>query len=99
MSICGGVAGRRGHNPRGIFIHNGADSQNANTEFYKRWLQTHPLENGFAHAYVASDGILYAEDDTYAAWHCGDEDGNLNYYSIEVCQSCLLYTSDAADEL
>ena len=41
----------------------------------------------FAHAYVASDGILYAEDDAYAAWHCGQTDGNRNYYSIEVCQS------------
>ena len=87
MSICRGVAGLRGGNPRGIFIHNDAGSQNANAAFYRKWLQTHPLENGFAHAYVASDGILYAEDDAYAAWHCGQTDGNRNYYSIEVCQS------------
>jgi len=69
MSICRGVAGLRGGNPRGIFIHNDAGSQNANAAFYRKWLQTHPLENGFAHAYVASDEILYAEDDAYAAWH------------------------------
>ena len=75
MSICRGVAGLRGGNPRGIFIHNDAGSQNANAAFYRKWLQTHPLENGFAHAYVASDGILYAEDDAYAAWHCGQTDG------------------------
>ena len=56
MSICRGVAGLRGGNPRGIFIHNDAGSQNANAAFYRKWLQTHPLENGFAHAYVASDG-------------------------------------------
>ena len=87
MSICGGVAGRRGYNPRGIFIHNGADSQNANTEFYKRWLQTHTLENGFAHYYVCDDGILQAEDDANCAWHCGDTDGNTNYLGIETCQS------------
>ena len=87
MSICRGAAGLRGGNPRGIFIHNDAGSQNANAAFYRKWLQTHPLENGFAHAYVASDGILYAEDDAYAAWHCGQTDGNRNYYSIEVCQS------------
>lgn len=80
MSICRGVAGLRGGNPRGIFIHNDAGSQNANAAFYRKWLQTHPLENGFAHAYVASDGILYAEDDAYAAWHCGQTDGNRNYY-------------------
>ena len=77
MSICRGVAGLRGGNPRGIFIHNDAGSQNANAAFYRKWLQTHPLENGFAHAYVASDGILYAEDDAYAAWHCGQTDGNM----------------------
>ena len=63
MSICRGAAGLRGGNPRGIFIHNDAGSQNANAAFYRKWLQTHPLENGFAHAYVASDGILYAEGD------------------------------------
>ena len=67
MSICRGVAGLRGGNPRGIFIHNDAGSQNANAAFYRKWSQTHPLENGFAHAYVASDGILYAEDDAYAS--------------------------------
>ena len=55
--------------------------------FTENGCKTHPLENGFAHAYVASDGILYAEDDAYAAWHCGQTDGNRNYYSIEVCQS------------
>lgn len=87
MSICGGVAGLRGRKPKGIFIHNDAGSKNANAAFYEKWLQTHPLENGFAHAYVAEDGILFAEDDAYAAWHCGNEDGNLNYYSIEACQS------------
>lgn len=87
MSICNGVAGNRGRNPIGIFIHNDAGSQNANAAFYRNWLQTHPLENGFAHYYVAQDGILQAEDDSKCAWHCGNLDGNLNYLSIEVCQS------------
>lgn len=87
MSICRGVAGRRGANPIGIFIHNDAGSQNANSEFYRKWLQTHNLENGFAHYYVAQDGILQAEDDINHAWHCGDTAGNNNYLSIEVCQS------------
>lgn len=45
------------------------------------------LENGFAHYYVAHDGILQAEDDINHAWHCGDTNGNNNYLSIEVCQS------------
>lgn len=87
MSICRGVAGRRGANPVGIFIHNDAGSQNANAAFYQKWLQTHNLENGFAHYYVAQDGILQAEDDINHAWHCGDTAGNNNYLSIEVCQS------------
>lgn len=87
MSICNGVAGNRGRNPIGIFIHNDAGSQNANAAFYRNWLQTHPLENGFAHYYVAQDGILQAEDDSNCAWHCRNLDGNLNYLSVEVCQS------------
>lgn len=87
MSICRGVAGNRGRNPKGIFIHNGADSQNANTTFYRKWLQTHPLENGFAHYYVCDDGILQAEDDWNRAWHCGDTNGNNEFLGIEVCQS------------
>ena len=87
MSICGGVAGRRGRNPIGIFIHNDAGSRNATAAYYKDWLQTHPLEAGFAHYYVAADGTLQAEDDSNCAWHCGNLDGNLNYLSIEVCQS------------
>lgn len=87
MSICRGVAGNRGRNPAGIFIHNDAGSKNANAAFYRNWLQTHPLENGFAHYYVAQDGILQAEDDMNCAWHCGDTNGNLNYLGIETCQS------------
>ena len=87
MSICGGVAGRRGRNPVGIFIHNDAGSRNATAAYYKDWLQTHPLEAGFAHYYVAADGTLQAEDDSNCAWHCGNLDGNLNYLSIETCQS------------
>lgn len=87
MSICRGIAGRRGMNPVGIFIHNGADSQNATSEYYKNYLQRANLENGFAHYYVCSDGILQAEDDSNCAWHCGDLNGNLNFLGIEVCQS------------
>lgn len=87
MSICKGVAGNRGRNPTGIFIHNDGGGQNANAAFYRNWLQHHNLESGFAHYYVADDGILQAEEDGYCAWHCGQTDGNTNYLSIEVCQS------------
>ena len=87
MSICKGIAGRRGKNPIGIFMHNGADGPNATTEYYKNYLQRANLENGFAHYYVCSDGILQAEDDSNCAWHCGNSNGNLNFLGIEVCQS------------
>ena len=87
MKIGRGIAGRRGMNPVGIFIHNGADSQNATSEYYKNYLQRANLENGFAHYYVCSDGTLQAEDDSNCAWHCGNSNGNLNFLGIEVCQS------------
>lgn len=87
MSICGGVAGRRGKNPVGFVIHNDAGSQNANANFYNTWLRTHNLASGFAHYYVGSDYTLQAEDDYNMAWHCGDTDGNVNYLSVEACQS------------
>ena len=87
MSICHGIAGNRGANPKGIFIHNDAGSKNANAAHYRNWLPTHNLENGFAHYYVCSDGTVQAEDDKYGAWHCANYDGNMNYLSIEVCQS------------
>lgn len=87
MSICRGIAGRRGKNPIGIFMHNGADSQNATAAYYQNYLQNANLENGFAHYYVCSDGILQAEDDENCAWHCGYLNGNLNFLGIEVCQS------------
>ena len=87
MSICRGIAGRRGKNPVGIFIHNGADGQNATTAYYRNYLQNANLENGFAHYYVCNDGILQAEDDSNCAWHCGDTNGNVNFLGVEVCQS------------
>lgn len=87
MSICKGIAGNRGRNPKGIFIHNDAGSGYADAAHYRNWLPTHNLENGFAHYYVCSDGTVQAEDDKYGTWHCADYDGNMNYLSIEVCQS------------
>ena len=98
MSICGGIAGRRGKNPVGIFIHNGADSQNSTAAYYRNYLQNANLENGFAHYYVCSDGILQVEDDSNCAWHCGNTNGNTNYLSIEVCQSTGYLNTFKANE-
>lgn len=87
MFIARGIAGARGRNPIGVYIHNDAGGQNANTQFYRNYLQTANLEKGFTHYYVADDGILQAEDDSNKAWHCGETEGNNNYLSIEACQS------------
>lgn len=87
MSIFNGVAGARGHNPIGAVIHNDAGSQNANAAYYQRWLPGINPENGFAHDYVCSDGTVHAEDDWNCAYHCKNEWGNNEFYSVEVCQS------------
>ena len=82
-----GIAGARGSAPLGIVFHNDAGSQNANANFYRNWLPTHDAENGFAHYYVASDGIYQAEDEKNMAWHTANSNGNANYIGIEICQS------------
>jgi N-acetylmuramoyl-L-alanine amidase CwlA len=89
MSICRGIAGRRGRNPVGIFIHNDAGGSSMNAAYWANSLAngSHNKEKGFAHAYCGSDGIQQVEDDANCAWHCGNTDGNINYLSIEVCQS------------
>lgn len=87
MSIFNGVAGRRSGNPLGVCFHNDAGSQAADCGFYEGWLPNHDPEAGFAHAYVAEDGVLMAEDLENKAWHCGNSYGNANYLSVEICQS------------
>lgn len=82
-----GIAGARGSAPLGIVFHNDAGSQNADANFYRNWLPTHDAENGFAHYYVASDGIYQAEDEKNMAWHTANSNGNANYIGIEICQS------------
>lgn len=82
-----GVAGARGCNPKGIIIHNDAGSQQATAAYYRNWLPTHPAETGFAHYYVASDGIFQAEKDSNVAWHCGNSKYNHDFIGIEACQS------------
>ena len=82
-----GIAGVRGSAPLGIVFHNDAGSQNANANFYRNWLPSHDAENGFAHYYVASDGIYQAEDEKNMAWHTANSNGNANYIGIEICQS------------
>lgn len=80
-------AGKRGHNPTGVVIHNDAGSNGANVSFYNGWLPEHNPEDGFAHVYIASDGRLQASDFSNMAWHCANSYGNAEYASWEVCQS------------
>lgn len=87
MSIFNGVAGRRSGNPLGVCFHNDAGSGQATISFYEGWLPNHNPESGFAHAYVAEDGVLMAEDLTNKTWHCGNSYGNANFLSVEICQS------------
>ena len=87
MSFYNGIAGKRNSRPLGVCFHNDAGSAQANISFYEGWLPNHNPKKGFAHAYVAEDGILMVEDLDYRAYHCGDSYGNTNFLSIEVCQS------------
>ena len=78
MSIFNGVAGHRAGNPIGVCFHNDTGSASADCGFYEGWLPNHDPESGFAHAYVAEDGVLIAEDLSNKAWHCGDSYGRMN---------------------
>lgn len=93
-SVCGGVAGKRNTNPKGVFIHNDAGGVNAIARFYVDYLPRHNKANGFAHYYIDKDTIFRAEDTFNKAWHCGNTDGNNNYLSYEVCQSIGASASD-----
>jgi N-acetylmuramoyl-L-alanine amidase CwlA len=82
-----GIAGRRNGRIRFVVLHDDAGSQNATSAFYRNWLTTHDATRGFAHAYCASDGTLFFEDEANHAWHTGNAEGNTWGYGIEVCQS------------
>lgn len=85
-TIFGGVAGTIVP-PLNIYMHNDAGGNNCNKSYYIDWLKRHDPTLGFAHYYVCSDGILQAEDESCATFHCGNPYGNLHGISIEVCQS------------
>lgn len=82
-----GIAGARGCKATAIVIHNDGGSQGATADFYKRWLEKHDPTLGYAHYYVASDGVYQAELEKNCAWHCGNAHGNKHYIGLEVCQS------------
>lgn len=85
--ITKGIAGRRNGKVKGVVIHNDAGSNAANTAFYRGYVTNNNAANGFAHYYIASDGLLQMEDEANMAWHTANPDGNANFIGIEACQS------------
>lgn len=79
---------KRGYKPKGIVIHNDASSLTA--EQWRNALVNAPLstlERGIAHSYISNGYVYQALPESRVAWHTANNDGNTNYYGIEVCQS------------
>ncbi|WP_070373120.1 SH3 domain-containing protein [Mammaliicoccus sciuri] len=79
---------KRGYKPKGVVIHNDAGSLSAMQ--YHDSLVNAPLsrlENGIAHSYISGNTAWQALPEGRTAWHTANNDGNTNYYGIEVCQS------------
>lgn len=80
----------RGYNPKGIVLHNDAGSAGATAEAYHRGLVNAPLsrlEAGIAHSYISGNTVYQALPESRIGWHTANQNGNKNYYGIEVCQS------------
>ncbi|PTK82826.1 autolysin [Staphylococcus haemolyticus] len=81
---------KRGYNPKGIVIHNDAGSKGATAEAYRNGLVNAPLsrlEAGIAHSYISGNTVWQALDESQVGWHTANQNGNKNYYGVEVCQS------------
>lgn len=80
----------RGYNPKGIVLHNDAGSAGATAEAYHRGLVNAPLsrlEAGIAHSYISGNTVYQALPEIRIGWHTANQNGNKNYYGIEICQS------------
>lgn len=81
---------KRGYNPKGIVIHNDAGSKGATAEAYRNGLVNAPLsrlEAGIAHSYISGNTVWQALDENQVGWHTANQNGNKNYYGVEICQS------------
>ena len=79
---------KRGYKPKGVVIHNDASSLTA--EQWRNALVNAPLstlERGIAHSYISNGYVYQALPEGRVAWHTANNEGNKNYYGIEVCQS------------
>ena len=45
------------------------------------------LEAGIAHSYISGNDVWQALPESRIAWHTSNQNGNKNYYGIEICQS------------
>ncbi|OJT35309.1 SH3 domain-containing protein [Staphylococcus ureilyticus] len=80
----------RGYKPKGIVLHNDAGSAGATAEAYHRGLVNAPLsrlEAGIAHSYISGNTVYQALPESRIGWHTANQNGNKNYYGIEICQS------------
>ena len=80
----------RGYKPTSITLHNDAGSVGATAEAYHRGLVNAPLsrlEAGVAHSYISGNTVYQALPESRIAWHTANQNGNKNYYGIEICQS------------
>lgn len=80
----------RGYSPKGIVLHNDAGSVGATAEAYHRGLVNAPLsrlEAGIAHSYISGNTVYQALPESRIGWHTANQNGNKNYYGIEICQS------------
>lgn len=80
----------RGYKPKGVVLHNDAGSVGATAEAYHRGLVNAPLsrlEAGVAHSYISGNTVYQALPESRVAWHTANQNGNKNYYGIEICQS------------
>ena len=75
----------RGHNPKGVVIHNTADDMSADARI--SMLKNHNLEAGFAHYYVDGGKVQQVMGEQYIAWHTANQTGNYEYIGIEVGNS------------
>ena len=86
--VKGGKLPKRGYKPKGVVIHN--DAGNATAMQYRQSLLNAPLsrlELGIAHSYISGNEVWQALPEGKVAWHTANQNGNTNYYGIEVCQS------------
>lgn len=80
----------RGYNPKGIVLHNDAGAIGATAEAYHNGLVSAPLsrlEAGVAHSYISGNTVYQALPESRVGWHTANQNGNKNYYGIEICQS------------